>query len=150
MSLLGAGMSIDLQQVINSSLSLRFASSLARRLSPRLGYRIAYILAEQIARQRNAGLIRAIRANQWMASREILQGEALDDAIRETLRYSARSLFDLYCYTHNFDATRQLIVFDSSFNAITQRSEFDQHGLVVAGLHLSNFDLVLNGCARMD
>jgi len=136
-------MTIDLQQVINSSLSLHIVSSLARRLPPQLGYRMAHVLAGQIARQRNSALIRAIRANQWMASRETLQEQALDDAIRETLRYSARSLFDLYHYHHDFDATRQLIVFDSSFDAIARRSEFDQQGLVIAGLHMSNFDLVL-------
>jgi phosphatidylinositol dimannoside acyltransferase len=136
-------MSIDLQQVINSSLSLRFVSLLARLLSPQLGYRIAYMFAEQIARQRNSELVRAMRANQWIASRETLQGDALDQAVRETVRYSARSLFDLYHYIHDFDATRQLIVFDSSFDTIAQRSEFDRNGLMVAGLHLSNFDLVL-------
>jgi KDO2-lipid IV(A) lauroyltransferase len=136
-------MTIDLQQVIYSSLSLRFASSLARSLPPRLGYRIAYGLAEQIARRRNSGLVRAIRANQWMASRESLPGESLDQAVQETLRYTAHFLFDLYHYNHDFDATRQLIVFDSSFDIISRRSEFEGHGLVVAGLHLSNFDLVL-------
>ncbi len=136
-------MSIDLQQVINSSLSLRFVSSLAKCLPPQLGYRIAYILAKQIARKRNSGLIRAIRANQWVASRETLKGEALDDAVRETLRYSAYSLFDLYHYNRDFDATRQRIVFNSSFDCIAHRSEFEPRGLMVAGLHLSNFDLVL-------
>src|SRR5687768_15319237 len=100
-------MTIDLQQVINSSLSLRFVSSLAKCLPPQLGYQIAYVFAERIARQRNSGLTRAVRANQWMASRATLHGEALENAIRETLRYSAHSLFDLYHYNQDFDATRQ-------------------------------------------
>ena len=112
-------------------------------MPPQLGYRIAYGLAEQIAHRRNSGLVRAIRLNQWVASRESLQGGALDRAVRDTLRYSAHSLFDLYHYTHDFDATRRLIVFDASFEIIARRAEFDEFGLVVAGLHLSNFDLVL-------
>lgn len=136
-------MTIDLRQVIDSSLSLRFASSLARSLPPQLGYPIAYGLAEQIAQRRNSGLVRAIRANQWMASRESLQGKTLDQAVCGTLRYAAHSLFDLYHYNHDFNATRQLIVFDSSVDVIARRSEFERHGLVIAGLHLSNFDLVL-------
>ena len=136
-------MTIDLQQVINSSFSLRVVSSLARRLPPWLGYRIADGFAARIAQRRDSRLVRAIRLNQWMASRESLQGEALDRAVRNTLRYSAHSLFDLYHYNHDFDATRQLIVFDSSFDVIARRAEFDGYGLVVAGLHLSNFDLVL-------
>jgi KDO2-lipid IV(A) lauroyltransferase len=136
-------MTIDLQKVLNSSLSVRFVSMLAQRLPPRLGYWIAYGLAHQIARRRNSRLIRAIRANQWIANGELLQGEALDEIVRQTLRYSAHSLFDLYHYNHDFEATRQLIVFDSSFEKIIQRSEFDDQGVVIAGLHLSNFDLVL-------
>jgi lauroyl/myristoyl acyltransferase len=141
-------MTIDLQQVVNSSLSLRFVSSLARRLPPQLGYRIAYTFAAQIARQRNSGLVRAICANQWVASREALHGEALDEAVRETLRYSARCLFDLYHFNQDFEATRQRIVFDSSFDSIAERSEFERRGLMVAGLHLSNFDLILQWLSR--
>jgi lauroyl/myristoyl acyltransferase len=148
MLLSGTEMTIDLQQVINSSLSLHFVSSLAQRLPPRLGYRIAYWLAGQIARRRNSALVRAIRANQWVANGETLEGEVLDQVVRETLRYSARSLFDLYHYSHDFEATRQLIVFDSSFTALLQRPEFDERGLVVAGLHLSSFDLILQWLCR--
>ena len=138
-----AGMTIDLQQVINSSLSLRVVSSLARRLPPWLGYRIADGFAARIAQQRDSRLVRAIRLNQWMASRESLQGEVLDQAVRDTLRNSAHSLFDLYHHNHNLETTRRLIVFDSSFKSIARRAEFDGRGVVIAGLHLSNFDLVL-------
>ena len=136
-------MTFDLQRVLNSSLSLRLVSSLAQSLPPRLGYRIAYGLADQIARRRASNLIRAVRANQWVAGGETASGEDLDRAVRETLRYSARSLFDLYHYIHDFEATRQRIVFDSSFDLLLNRSEFEPRGLIVAGLHLSNFDLIL-------
>lgn len=137
-------MNIDLQQVINGSLSLRLVYFFARSLPPRLGYRIASGLADQLAAQKSSRLIRAVRLNQWAASGETLEGEALDKVVRETLRYSAHSLFDLYHYGHDFEATRQLIVFDSSFHDIARRSEFEQRGLMIAGLHLSNFDLVLH------
>jgi phosphatidylinositol dimannoside acyltransferase len=141
-------MTVDLQQVINSSLSLRLVSSFARSLPPHWGYRIAYGLAEQIARQRNSRLIRAVRANQWVARGENLQGKVLDDVVRETLRYAAHFLFDLYHYSHDFEATRKLIVFDSSFDAMARRSQFEARGLMIAGLHLSNFDLVLQWLAK--
>ena len=136
-------MAIDLQQVINSSLSLRLVSSLARRLSPRLGYRIAYGLAGHIARRRDSILVRALRANQWVVNGEKLEGDALDNLVRDTLRSSAHSLFDLYHYGHDFEATRQRIIFDSSFQRVSGRAEFEVRGLMIAGLHLSNFDLVL-------
>ena len=136
-------MTIDLQNVLNSSLGLRLVSLLARTLPPQVGYPIAYALAEHLARWRSSRLLQAVRANQWMASGRVLEGEALDNAVRQTLRYSARSLFDLYHYSHDFEATRELIVFDPTFERIAQRPEFDRRGLMVAGLHLSNFDLIL-------
>jgi lauroyl/myristoyl acyltransferase len=136
-------MAIDLQQVINSSLSLRLVSSLAERLSPRLGYHIAYALAGHLARYRHSILVRALRANQWVVNGEKLEGEALARVVRETLRNSAHCLFDLYHYSHNFEATRQRIIFDPSFQQVSGRAEFEERGLMIAGLHLSNFDLVL-------
>jgi KDO2-lipid IV(A) lauroyltransferase len=142
-------MTIDLQQVINSSLGLRFVSSLAKRLPPQVGYQIAYILAEQIARQKNSRLTRAICANQWVVSGETLHAEALDEIVRETLHYSARSLFDLYHYSHDVEAMRQLIVFDSSVDIAIHRSEFENRGLMIAGLHLGNFDLVLQWLSKL-
>jgi KDO2-lipid IV(A) lauroyltransferase len=136
-------MTIGLQQVLNSSLSIRIVSALAQSLPPRLGYRIAYGLADQIARRRNVPVVQAVRANQWVLSGETLQGAALDQVLRETLRNSAHSLFDLYHYSHQFEATRERIVFESSFQQVAERPEFDGRGLMIAGLHLSNFDLVL-------
>ena len=141
-------MAFDLQQVINSSFPLRLISSLAQRLTPRLGYRIAFALAEQIARRRDSQLVRAVRANQWVLSGESMEGEALDQIVRETLRNSARSLFDLYHYNHDFEATRRLIAFDASFDVIARRTEFAERGLMIAGLHLSSFDLVLQWLAK--
>ena len=141
-------MTIDLQQVINSSLSLRLVSSLAHSLPPRLGYQFAYGLAEQVARRQHSRLVRAVRANQWVIHGETLQANALDEVVRQTLRYSAHSLFDLYHYNSDPEATRQLLVFDSSFDAIIRRSEFEERGLVIAGLHISSFDLVLQWVCR--
>ena len=141
-------MNIDLQQVMNSSLSLRLISALAQRLPPQVGYPIAYRVAEQIARRRDSQLVQAVLANQWVVSAGALEGEVLDQVVRETLRNSARSLFDLYHYVHDFEATRRLIAFDASFDTIAQRQEFADRGLIIAGLHMSSFDLVLQWLAR--
>lgn len=134
---------IGLQQVINSSLSLRFVSALARWLSPRLGYPLARSVADQIVRQRNSNVVRAVRANQWVINGESLEGEALDQAVRETFRYWARCIFDLYHYIDDPDGTKELIVLEPSFQRLARRPEFDQRGLMIVGLHISNFDLIL-------
>ncbi len=143
---------IDLQQIINSPRSLRLVSAVAQRLSPRLGYPIAYFVAEQIARRRNSKVVRAVRLNQWVVHGGALRGATLDHVVRETFRYSARCIFDLYHYTDDPEGTRQLIVLEPSFQELAHRPEFerrgDRRGLVIVGLHLSNFDLVLQWLCR--
>lgn len=134
---------IDLQQVINSSLSLRLVSALARGLSPRWGYRIADFIAERITRRRNSRVVQAVRANQWVITGERLDGNALDQVVRKTFHYWAHCIFDLYHYIENPEATRQLVFLEPSFQQLAQRPEFDKRGLMIVGLHLSNFDLIL-------
>lgn len=89
-----------------------------------------------------------MRANQWIVHGETLQGESLDAVVRETLRYSARCIFDLYHYIDNVEAAGRLIVLEPSFQQLFKRSEFDDRGLVIIGLHLGNFDLVLQWVCR--
>jgi lauroyl/myristoyl acyltransferase len=136
-------MPFDIQRVINSSFGINLVTMLGRSLSPRLGYRIADFLTEQIASQRDSQMVRTIRANQWIVRGETLDNIALDRAVRETVRHSAHSIFDLYHYIQDPEATRRLIVLDSTMQQLSLRPEFDECGLMVVGLHLSNFDLVL-------
>lgn len=139
---------VDVQKFINSSFSLRLVSALAQRLSPGVGYRIAYVIAQQIARQRRSNVVRAVRANQWVIHGEVLDGKILDRIVDETFRYWARSIFDLYHYIETPDTAGQLIVLEPSFQRFIRRPEFDSRGLVIVGLHLSNFDLILQWLCR--
>ncbi len=138
---------IGLQQIINSSLSLRIVSTLAPRLSPLVGYRIACWVADAIARRKNSALVQAVRLNQWMATGGALPGQALDWVVRRTLHHWARCIFDLYHYVDHPEATESLVVLEPSFQPYLHRPEFERrgkrHGLVIVGLHLSNFDLIL-------
>src|SRR5512138_1935157 len=134
---------VNLQQVINSSLGLRLASALAQGLPPRLGYQIGDFAAMQLARQRTSNLVRAMRLNQWVVHGEYPDREVLDQSMRETFRFAARWVFDLYHYIDRPDAMSELIVLSPPFEQLTQRPEFDERGLMLVGLHLSNFDLIL-------
>ena len=145
---LGYKMTINLQRVINSSLSIHLISSLARCLPLKLGYRLAYGIADWIAGQKDSKLIRAVRANQWVVSGAALQGEALDQAVRKTMRYSAHFLFDLYHYAQSPHEVKHLAVLDPSFQQLLHRPEYDQRGLIVLGLHLGGFDLILQWLCR--
>jgi lauroyl/myristoyl acyltransferase len=77
-----------------------------------------------------------------------MNGEMLDRIVAETFHYWARSIFDLYHYIENPDATGKLIVLEPSFQQLARQPEFDNRGLVIVGLHLSNFDLILQWLCR--
>jgi len=136
-------MSLEIQQIINSSFGVSLVSALGREIPPWLGHRLSDFVAERISAQRNSKMVQAVRANQWVISGEKLEKAALDEAIRQTLRNAARSIFDLYHYIHDASAIDRLIVIDQSIQQLFERREFAKRGLVMAGLHISSFDFVL-------
>jgi KDO2-lipid IV(A) lauroyltransferase len=77
-----------------------------------------------------------------------LQKEMLDRAVRETLKNNVRDLYLLYHCVQNPEATRRLIHLDDFARQLIERREFAERGLVIAGLHLSGFDLILQSICR--
>jgi KDO2-lipid IV(A) lauroyltransferase len=136
-------MTLDIETITNSSLGISLLSSIAGMIPPRVGHRIADFAAERIAAQRNSKLARAVRGNQWVVLGEEGTSEVLDRAVRDTLRHSARSVFDLYHYLRDPEATGRMIALDVAVEQLAKRSEFENRGLVAVGVHLSNFDLIL-------
>lgn len=138
----------NIQRISDSQFIISLVSTLGRILPPRTGHALAKLVAGQIASRNESQMVQSIRANQWVARGETLDKEALDQAVLETLQESARSIFDLYHYVQDHEATRNLISLDPTTEQLFQSSEFRQRGLVVAGIHLSNFDLVLQWACR--
>jgi lauroyl/myristoyl acyltransferase len=135
-------MPVDLQRLNDSRFALSLVSALGRALPPGLGHAFADLVAARIARRQDSQMIRAVRANQWVVRGETLGKEALNQAVIETLRNSARCVFDLYHYMRNPKAIGRRIVLDPVAQALIQRPEFDTRGLMLVGLHMSGFDLV--------
>lgn len=133
----------DLQQLITSPYGVGLVSTIGHWLPPRLGYFIADGIAGRIARQQEIDIVRAVRANQWVVLGEAVGKDAVDRAVHETFRNSARSIYDLYHHISRPEAAGRLIVLDSTTRELARRPEFDGRGLMIVGLHLSNFDLVL-------
>ncbi|MFN2298407.1 MAG: hypothetical protein ACK2UB_06130, partial [Anaerolineales bacterium] len=63
-------MSDSLKETISAKLTLRLASLVGLLLPPRLGYAAADFIADRIASRRDAGMVQAVRANQWVARGE--------------------------------------------------------------------------------
>ena len=139
-------MFIEPQQIINSRFGIGLVSTLGRVLPPRLGYGIARFAAGRIAARRDWKMVQAVRANQWVACGGKLEKEALDMIVRETFHTIARSTFDLYHYIHDQDALHRLIVIDPVMRQFIRRPAHAERGLMLVGLHLSNFDLIFQAC----
>jgi lauroyl/myristoyl acyltransferase len=127
----------------DSPLAISLVTALGRILPLKAGHSFADLVAGKITQNRDSAMVRAIRANQWVAQGETLDKEALDQMVYETIRQSARSIFDTYHFIRNHEKTGMLINLDETTRQLYSRAEFGDRGLVVAGLHLSNFDLVL-------
>lgn len=137
------------QRFLDSRFSLALALLLGRLMPAWAGYAFAdWVATRLIAARRNAPLVRAVRANQWVVHGENLASAALDRAVAETLRNTARALFDLYHYLPNPTATQRRFVLDEVGQNLIRRPEFEERGLVIAGLHMSAFDLILQSLCR--
>jgi len=136
-------MAINLQSIINSQVGVKLVSFLGRSVPPSVGYRVASLAAEWFATQRQSNLIQAIRTNQWVIRGEKPDKEALDQAVRDTLRNISHSLYSLHHYLYDTEAIQNMVDLDSMARGLVERPEFKGRGLMVVGLHLSNFDLIL-------
>jgi lauroyl/myristoyl acyltransferase len=136
-------MAIDLQGIMYSRLGLSLLSFVGRMTPPSVGYKIAGLVAGWVAAQRRSGLVRAIRTNQWVIRGASLDKEALDQAVDNNLKSIAHSLYSLHHYIHNIEAANHLVELDPVSRGLAERPELSDQGLILAGLHLSNFDLIL-------
>jgi KDO2-lipid IV(A) lauroyltransferase len=79
----------------------------------------------------------------------MLTEESLETATLAVFQNSARSIYDVYHYIQDPETAGRLFSIEPSFKALLDRPEFDARGLVIAGLHLSNFDLALQWICSM-
>jgi lauroyl/myristoyl acyltransferase len=136
-------MAFDIQQVINSKLGISIISAIAGVMPVRLGYYLADLVAARIVASPRSRLVRAVRGNQWVINGERLDKVDLDKAVQAAFRNSAHSIFNLYHYKLDPGTMERLVVFDATMRQLAGRPEFDQRGLMLVALHISDWDLVL-------
>jgi lauroyl/myristoyl acyltransferase len=141
-------MALTVETITNSPQAIGLLADLAGKIPRQFGHRLAGFAATQIAKQRNSPVVRAVRANQAVLLGQDCSPAALDQAVRETLGHSARSIFDLYHYLRDLGAAGRLVVLDKDVEELMRRPEFGQRGVLLAGIHLSSFDLVLRWFCR--
>jgi KDO2-lipid IV(A) lauroyltransferase len=139
---------MNLQRLLNSRQAGVLALRLSRAMPPRLGFYLADIIAARIAAQREMPLVKAIRLNQWVARGKQPDPKELDQAVLETISYLARSFYEIFHTLHNPQAMLDKIEFSPKAEQIIRESETGRHGRIVLGVHMGNFDLVLQAAAH--
>lgn len=132
-----------MESFINSRMGLTLASSLARATPPWLGTTLARLAAGVITARRNSRLVKAVRANQWVLAGGSRSPQALDQDVLSVFQHSARSIYELYHYYQDLNAAGSLFIIEPSFQEILDHHKDPRRGLIVAGLHMSGFDLAL-------
>jgi len=135
-------MTDDTRNIINSPYGLKLADFVARSMPERLGRGFATFAADFLSARKSWKIVEATRSNQWVVHGERLEGHALDQAVKDNFRCIAESIYDLYRNLDDPSAFLRLIEPAPVAIQLVQRPEFSERGLVVAGVHLSNFDLV--------
>jgi len=141
-------MKIGLQQIINNPFAVNLAFFLGRNTPPGFGYPLCNFIGNWIATRQDSNITRAVRGNQWVVRGANLDKAALDKAVQETFQNNIRDLYHLYHYIQNLDGAQRLIHLDPLAQKLIERPEFAERGLVIAGLHLSGFDLILQSICR--
>lgn len=133
---------MNLQDFLNSRRGGEVGLRISRWLPPRLGNSIARFAADRIAARRDLALVRAIRANQWVVGGCKDSPRSLDQNVKESLRHTAISFYTFFHYLENPEALQELIVFSPQAEYLIECSQEAKRGVLVSGVHMSNFDLV--------
>ena len=136
------------QDLINSPLGIGLALWLGRALSPGIGLRVANVTGGWLAQRRQLAMVQAVRANQWVLSGCATDSAFLNKAVRDTYTHTGRCLYDLYHNIHNLERLYARIDFSERFDQFLEDRQQPEQGLVVAGVHLSNFDLGVHAVGR--
>jgi lauroyl/myristoyl acyltransferase len=113
-----------------------------------IGHAIGRWIADLYTAQKNAPLVRAVRANQWMARDMQLTASQLDQAVRDVFRHTAHCYYDFYGKLRNSEKLKSMLVLTPAIESLIQRSQAGNQGAMVVGPHLSNFDLVMLAIAH--
>lgn len=138
---------MNFQSLINGPVGVSTALFLGRAIPPRLGYPLAGWIASRIAHRRNTAMVQAVRQNQWVVAGENLNSEQLDRAVEATFQHTSHCLYDLYHNLHNPEAAAKLIRGSSRVEAIIRSTQERREGMIIVGLHMSNFDFVMQSAA---
>lgn len=134
-------MPIDHRNVINSPIGLKLAHALGKYTPYWLGNRIAMFVADRISSRKKWKMVQNIRCNQWIVNDQPEDTAVVDRLVQQNIRSTAQGIFDFYHVMENPAASRRMIEPNPFVTYLLERPEFTDRGLVLAGLHTTNFDI---------
>ncbi len=137
-----------MDKLVYSSFGLKLAAGLARAAPPGLGHAFARSISGWISSRASLPSVAAVRSNQRVIAERDGSSQDIDRRVKGVFRNAADSVYDLYHYMHDPAALERMYCIDPSFQSYASRPEFDQRGLVIAGLHMAGFDLGLRWLCR--
>ena len=138
---------MNLQRILNSQQAGVWALQISRRLPLGMGLRFSKRVADWIATKKDLPLVRAIRLNRWVVSGCKWGTDELDAAVRANLRHIASSYFVLFHYLSQPELLQKQVVFSQALDDLIIQTRDSKVKVVVCGVHMSNFDLVLQSAA---
>jgi len=134
---------MNLQRVINSPQAGWLALTICKLLPPAPGKAFARFVADRIAARKGLPLVRAMRINQYVVSGCRYDAAGLDWAVRSAIRNLGETYYTLYHNISNQEGLEKHIEVSPELEEIIARSQKNARPQIVLGVHLSNFDLVL-------
>jgi len=133
---------LNLQQLLNDPKAGRIVLRLSQSVPPTIGIPLAKLIANWIALHSEIPLVQAIRTNQWVIQGNTCSREELDQRLKISLFHLTISYYLFFHYLNNPKDLQQRVDFGSKAEAFLQYPGRNKRGCIVAGLHMSYFDMV--------
>jgi lauroyl/myristoyl acyltransferase len=135
------GKNMNIQKLINSRFGVGGALLLGQIMPRSIGYPLARRIAGYFSSQKSSLLVRAMRANQWVAHDGKLTPDQLDEISSRVFGNSSRALYDLYHNLHSPKAINDLVAFSDNFSSMLSQYHNSGKGAIITAPHLGSFDI---------
>ena len=117
-------------------------------MSPKFGSRVAQYAADLISSRKDTGMVKAMRANQWMAHHKNITTAQLDEVVRETFHKTGRGIYNYYHYLDKPEVLQRSVHYSQQVEDYIRNSQEGNIGLLIVSIHTAFFDIVLNAGVR--
>ena len=131
----------SLQSLINSPLGIGLILGIGKALPPRWGFKLADRMGTRLAEMKDSPMVRATRANLWIATGKKLSSRELDELVLDNLQFTANSLYDFYHHINDHDVIRKRVTLSPKLREHLETRIGKNEGTIMLAPHLSNFDL---------